>query len=69
MEMKRAARSGIPSAMRSFDQFDATRNALQHVVEVMRDAAGQLTDRFHFLCLVQAFLTLPQRSIGCLELG
>ncbi len=36
-------------------------DAGQQVVEVVRDAAGQLPDRFHLLRLAKRFLGLPQR--------
>ena len=38
----------------------AAHDAGEQIVEVMRDAAGELADRFHFLCLAQAFLGLAQ---------
>jgi hypothetical protein len=34
---------------------------LQDIVEIMRDAAGQLADRLHLLRVMQPFLTGLQR--------
>ena len=38
------------------EDFDRPRNNGEHVVEVMRDAAGKLTHRLHLLCLDKLFL-------------
>jgi hypothetical protein len=39
----------------------ASRNPLQEIVEIMRDAAGKLTNGLHFLRLTQSFF----RSVQC----
>src|SRR5581483_11396269 len=44
------------------DQIEIARDALQQIVEVVRDAAGQLADRLHLL-------RLPQRVMRLLQLA
>ena len=41
-------------------------DALQQIVEVMRDAAGQMAHRFHLLGLAQRFLRRRQFGLGFL---
>ena len=43
-------------------QFEAAENRHQQIVEVMRDAAGQLADRLHLLRLEQRFAGLLERA-------
>ncbi len=43
----------------ALQQLQAAADSLQHVVEVVRDAAGELADRLHLLALVQRRLDLP----------
>ena len=59
---------GLAARERAFDEREAAPDGLQHVVEVMRHAAGELTHRFHFLRLVQLRLAFPQRLIGLSQL-
>ena len=40
--------------MRLQQQIGEADDRRQHVVEIVRDAAGELTDRFHFLSLGEA---------------
>ena len=42
-------------------EFQPAENDRQHIVEIMRDAAGQLADRFHLLHLAQ--LAPPARAV------
>ena len=56
--MKRSRSSMRPAAMRRFMMSSAADDAGQHVVEVVRDAAGQLADRLHLLALAQRRLGL-----------
>ena len=49
-------------------QLQAAGDAGQQVVEVVRQAAGELADRLHLLRLAQRLLGLPQR-LGLLLLG
>ena len=48
-------------------QVERADDALQKIVEVVGDAAGELADGFHFLRLAQRLLGVPQR-LGCLLL-
>ena len=52
-----------------FHQVQAASDALKHVVEIMRDAAGELADRFHLLCLAQLLLAGLKRLLGALPGG
>jgi hypothetical protein len=52
-----------------WQHFEAAGQHRQQVVEVVRDAAGQLADRFHFLRLEQRRIRLGQRGVGLLLLG
>src|SRR4029079_19602762 len=46
-----------PLAIRiSLQQLETTRNDSEKVVEVVRDAARELTHRFHLLCLTERLL-------------
>ena len=40
--------------------FDAARNPLQQVIEIMRNTTRQLANRLHFLALAQALLSFCQ---------
>ena len=51
----RAARL-VADAAKQLDQLQIAADDLQHVVEIVGDAAGQLADRFHLLRLVQGRL-------------
>ena len=51
-----------PRARRRSGEIEIAEHDRQHVVEVVRDAAGQLADRLHLL-------RLPQRFLGLLALG
>ena len=48
---------GVDTALQDLHRADDGR---QHVVEVVRDAAGELADRFHFLGMAQRLLGLAQ---------
>src|SRR3954468_13932882 len=41
----------------------------QQIVEVVRDAAGELTDRFHFLHLRELFARALKRALGLALFG
>ncbi len=41
---------------RPFEQLQVAHDDTQQIIEIMRNAAGQLTHRFHLLCLYQFFL-------------
>jgi hypothetical protein len=47
-----------------FDNLQAAGDALEQIVEIMRDAAGELSHRFHLLRLAQRFLGSGQRLGG-----
>ena len=47
---------------------EAARDGLNHVVEVVRDAPGQLADDLHLLRLNEPLLGRPQRRVGLAEL-
>ncbi|RMS09302.1 hypothetical protein ALP75_204326 [Pseudomonas syringae pv. actinidiae] len=49
-------------------QFQAADDAGQHVVEVMGNPAGQLTDGFHFLRLAENVFLVPQLSGALFDL-
>jgi hypothetical protein len=51
------------------EQFQAARQHRQQVVEVVRDAAGELADRFHLLRLEQRGVGRRQRNVGLLLFG
>ena len=50
-------------------ELDVAEDDRQDVVEVVRDAAGQLADGFHLLRPEQRFLRLLQRLVRALQLG
>jgi type VI protein secretion system component VasF len=50
--------SGADTPLQHFHRAD---DGGQHVVEIMRDAAGELTDRLHLLRMAQRVLGLAQR--------
>ena len=51
------------------DQVGVAEDGREHVVEVVRDAAGEPADRFHLLRLAQLRLAVPQRLLGLPALG
>jgi hypothetical protein len=51
------------TAQPSPGQFESAHPALQHVVEVVCDASGQLADRLHFLRLPQLLLRLRKARL------
>ena len=51
------------------EQVEPAENGGQQVVEVVRDAAGQLAHRLHLLALAQRLLGLAQRFVLALPLG
>ena len=55
--------------MRDLQQVEATDHAGQQVVEIVRDAARQLSDGFHLLRLAQRLLGLLQALRRCGFLG
>ena len=52
----------------ALEKREAARDGLNHVVEIMRDAPGQLSDDLHFLRLNEPLLRRPQGRIGLAEL-
>jgi len=42
------------------DQLQTSRDALQQIVEIVREAAGKLSNRFHFLRLTKRFFSVNQ---------
>ncbi len=57
------------AAGHALEQLQAAREHRQQVVEVVRDAAGQLAERFHLLRLAQRRLGVPQPLLIAQALG
>ena len=64
--LERAAH-GRASASFLLQHFDVAEDDHEDVVEVVRDAAGELADRFHLLRLAQLLLGQPPRLLGALR--
>src|SRR6201991_930318 len=57
------------AAMPPFEQFQIPAQDLQHVIEIVRHAAGQFAERLHLLRLKQRGTRLFELFVGVLSLG
>ena len=59
-----SARVGSSSLRIGEDQVGEAQHDREHVVEVVRDPAGELTDGLHLLRLTKLLFALAQRRLG-----
>ena len=60
---------GAPAGFEAADHLQRADDALQHVVEVVRDATGELADALESLCMTQCFFGLGPLEAGREQVG